>query len=107
MPGWDMPTSGRIDALFTDWDRPDGPGCAIGIVHEAELHYARGYGMANLDRLHLSRHKFPDQPLDPTIIDGLAADRYQIDFERDANGAVTRFALTTGRIRRVRFDRVD
>jgi CubicO group peptidase (beta-lactamase class C family) len=39
----------RIDALFTDFDRPDAPGCAVGIVRDSELVYARGYGMANLE----------------------------------------------------------
>lgn len=39
----------RIDALFAEWDRSDSPGCALGIVREGELAYARGYGMANLD----------------------------------------------------------
>ncbi len=43
-----LPT-GEIDALFAAWDRPDMPGCALGIVYEGELVYARGYGMADLE----------------------------------------------------------
>ena len=43
-----VPTD-RIDALFADWDRADGPGCAVGIVRAGELAYAHGYGMANLE----------------------------------------------------------
>lgn len=39
----------EVDALFGEYDRTDSPGCALGIVHEGELVYARGYGMANLD----------------------------------------------------------
>ncbi|MCO5209627.1 MAG: beta-lactamase family protein [Caldilinea sp.] len=39
----------HIDALFAAWDRPDSPGCALGIVHAGELVYARGYGMADLE----------------------------------------------------------
>ena len=39
----------RVDALFTEWDRPDSPGTALGIVKDGRLIYARGYGMANLE----------------------------------------------------------
>ena len=38
-----------IDAVFAPYDRDDGPGCALGIIHEGKLVYARGYGMANLE----------------------------------------------------------
>ncbi len=40
----------RIDALFTDWDRPDTPGCVLGVAKDGALVYQRGYGMASLDR---------------------------------------------------------
>jgi CubicO group peptidase (beta-lactamase class C family) len=39
----------RVDALFEEWDRPDSPGAALGIVKDGRLIYARGYGMANLE----------------------------------------------------------
>ncbi|MGI8857497.1 MAG: serine hydrolase domain-containing protein [Thermomicrobiales bacterium] len=39
----------EVDALFAEWDKPDAPGCALGIVRDSALVYARGYGMANLD----------------------------------------------------------
>lgn len=39
----------RTDAIFAAWDRPDTPGCALGVVREGELVYFRGYGRANLD----------------------------------------------------------
>jgi len=39
----------KIDALFARWDKPDSPGCALGIIHDGELVYARGYGLANLE----------------------------------------------------------
>ncbi|MBW2368309.1 MAG: serine hydrolase [Deltaproteobacteria bacterium] len=39
----------EIDALFSNWDKPDSPGCAIGIVKKGELIYSRGYGMANIE----------------------------------------------------------
>ncbi len=41
--------TGRVDALFAEWDRPDSPGAALGIVKDGRLIYARGYGMANLE----------------------------------------------------------
>ena len=39
----------RVDALFAEWDKPDSPGCALGVVRDDELVYSRGYGMANLE----------------------------------------------------------
>ncbi|HEX5166195.1 MAG TPA: serine hydrolase domain-containing protein [Thermomicrobiales bacterium] len=38
-----------IDAVFADWDRDDSPGCALAVVREGEIAYARGYGMSNLE----------------------------------------------------------
>ncbi|MDX1477823.1 MAG: serine hydrolase [Saprospiraceae bacterium] len=38
-----------IDSLFTDWDHIESPGCAIGVVQNGELVYARGYGSADLE----------------------------------------------------------
>ena len=38
-----------VDALFSRWDRPDSPGCAIGVMRDGQLVYQRGYGMASLD----------------------------------------------------------
>ena len=38
-----------VDAIFAKYDRTDGPGCALGIVSEGQLVYARGYGMANME----------------------------------------------------------
>ncbi len=38
-----------IDALFAEWDRTASPGCSLAVIHEGEIVYARGYGMANLD----------------------------------------------------------
>ena len=39
----------KIDALFSKWDQPESPGCAVGIVCEGELIYAKGFGSANLN----------------------------------------------------------
>jgi CubicO group peptidase (beta-lactamase class C family) len=39
----------RVDALFAQWDKPESPGCALGVIKDGKLIYARGYGMANLE----------------------------------------------------------
>jgi CubicO group peptidase (beta-lactamase class C family) len=38
----------QVDKLFAQWNKPDSPGCALGIIQDGKLVYARGYGMANL-----------------------------------------------------------
>jgi CubicO group peptidase (beta-lactamase class C family) len=42
-------TAKKIDSLFKQWDNTKSPGCAIGIVRNDSLIYAKGYGMANLE----------------------------------------------------------
>jgi CubicO group peptidase (beta-lactamase class C family) len=39
----------KIDALFSEFNRKDSPGYAIGIVTNNTVLYAKGYGSANLD----------------------------------------------------------
>lgn len=39
----------KVDELFVEWDKPDSPGCALGIIKNGQLIYKRGYGMANLE----------------------------------------------------------
>lgn len=39
----------KIDKLFSQWNNPLTPGCAIGVVRNDSLIYAKGYGMANLE----------------------------------------------------------
>lgn len=41
--------SKKIDNLFAYWNKTSSPGCAIGIVRNDSLIYAKGYGMANLE----------------------------------------------------------
>ena len=48
-PSPDEALTARVDKLFAQWDKPDSPGCALGIVKDGRLIYKRGYGMANLD----------------------------------------------------------
>lgn len=38
-----------IDDIFSEWDASDVPGCALGIIKDKELIYARGYGLANME----------------------------------------------------------
>ncbi len=42
------PTS-RLDALFANWNKPDSPGCAVGVIRDGKMIYRRGFGSANLD----------------------------------------------------------
>jgi CubicO group peptidase (beta-lactamase class C family) len=39
----------KVDAIFAKWDRPDSPGCALGVYTDGQIVYKRGYGMANLN----------------------------------------------------------
>jgi CubicO group peptidase (beta-lactamase class C family) len=44
-----MASECKVDKLFSEWDRPDSPGCAVGVIQNGQLVYKRGYGMANLE----------------------------------------------------------
>src|SRR5262245_48532973 len=46
----------EVDRVFASWDKPESPGCALGIVHEGKLVYQKGYGQANLE------HNIPINP---------------------------------------------
>lgn len=39
----------EVDKIFAGWDKPDSPGCALGIIKDGRFVYKRGYGMANLE----------------------------------------------------------
>jgi CubicO group peptidase (beta-lactamase class C family) len=39
----------KVDELFSPWNRPDVPGCAVGIVRDGKLIYSKGFGTANLE----------------------------------------------------------
>ena len=43
-------TDARLDPLFETWNRPDSPGCGVGVSRNGEVIYERGYGMASLER---------------------------------------------------------
>jgi CubicO group peptidase (beta-lactamase class C family) len=40
----------KVDAVFAAYDRSDSPGCVLGIYRDGAMDYARGYGMADLER---------------------------------------------------------
>lgn len=44
-----QPLIPQINALFAEWEKPGSPGGVLGIVHQGELIYKRGYGLANLE----------------------------------------------------------
>jgi CubicO group peptidase (beta-lactamase class C family) len=54
----------RVDQLFFRFDRPDSPGCALGVIKDGKLIYKKGYGMANLEH---------DIPISPTTVFNVAA----------------------------------
>ena len=41
--------SDQVDKLFTQWDQPDSPGCALAIIQDGKIIHKKGYGMANLE----------------------------------------------------------
>ena len=41
--------NGKVDQLFAEWNKPDAPGCSVGISRNGATVYEHGYGMANLE----------------------------------------------------------
>src|SRR5580692_2301494 len=39
----------QVDKVFEKWNKPDSPGCALGIYQDGLVVYKRGFGMANLE----------------------------------------------------------
>jgi CubicO group peptidase (beta-lactamase class C family) len=39
----------QVDRIFAQWNRPDSPGCVVGVIKDGRYLLQRGYGMANLD----------------------------------------------------------
>ncbi|MFC2163736.1 serine hydrolase domain-containing protein [Acidobacteriota bacterium] len=46
----------QVDALFSEWNKPDSPGCALAVVQDGKIIYKKGYGMASLE------HAIPIKP---------------------------------------------
>ena len=39
----------KVDAIFDQYNKPDSPGAALAVIHDGEIIYTRGYGMADLE----------------------------------------------------------
>lgn len=39
----------QVDQLFSAYDKPDSPGCALGVIRDGDFIYRKGYGMASLE----------------------------------------------------------
>jgi CubicO group peptidase (beta-lactamase class C family) len=39
----------KVDQVFAAYDKPDSPGCALGVVRDGEFVYKKGYGTASLE----------------------------------------------------------
>jgi CubicO group peptidase (beta-lactamase class C family) len=39
----------EVDRLFSQWDKPDTPGCALAVIKDGKIIHERGYGSANLE----------------------------------------------------------
>jgi len=39
----------RVDRLFSSWDNPQTPGCALAVIQNDKITFKKGYGLANLD----------------------------------------------------------
>jgi CubicO group peptidase (beta-lactamase class C family) len=49
LPGMARTAEPRIDKIFAQWDTPGSPGCALAVIRDAAVVYARGYGLSNLE----------------------------------------------------------
>jgi CubicO group peptidase (beta-lactamase class C family) len=47
-PGADKPISAKVDEVFSRFEKPDSPGCALAVIKDGQI-YKRGYGMSNLE----------------------------------------------------------
>jgi CubicO group peptidase (beta-lactamase class C family) len=48
-----------VDAIFSQWNRRDSPGCAVSVLQNGRIVYEKGYGMADLEH---------DTPITPTTV---------------------------------------
>src|SRR5277367_2018980 len=39
----------KVDQVFADYDKPNSPGCALGVVRDGEFIYKKGYGEGSLE----------------------------------------------------------
>lgn len=48
----DAATTARIDSVFVRFTAPGSPGCALGVMRDGRLVYAKGYGLASIELNH-------------------------------------------------------
>ncbi|MCL3780195.1 serine hydrolase [Prolixibacteraceae bacterium JC049] len=41
--------SQKIDSIFSQFNKPNTPGCAVGVIKDGQLIFVKGYGVANLE----------------------------------------------------------
>ncbi len=39
----------KVDRLFTQWNKPDSPGCSLAVIRDGKIIYEKGYGTADLE----------------------------------------------------------
>jgi len=39
----------KVDQIFAAYDKPNAPGCAVGVIRDGDFIYRRGYGMGSLE----------------------------------------------------------
>jgi CubicO group peptidase (beta-lactamase class C family) len=45
----DKSITAKVDDVFARFDKPDSPGCALGVIKDGQIVYKRGYGLSNLE----------------------------------------------------------
>jgi CubicO group peptidase (beta-lactamase class C family) len=39
----------KVDRIFADYNKPNSPGCAVGVIQDGDFVYRKGYGMGSLE----------------------------------------------------------
>jgi CubicO group peptidase (beta-lactamase class C family) len=73
----------EIDAIFSEWNTRDSPGCALGVYQNGRIAYERGYGMASLEH---------DVPITPETV------FYVGSLSKQFTAAAAALAITQGRL---------
>lgn len=47
--GKNVASAARVDAVFSEYAKQDGPGCALGVLQSGRVVYEKGYGLASLE----------------------------------------------------------
>jgi hypothetical protein len=115
----------KVDALFAHCEKADSPGCALAVIDQGQIVYQCGYGMADIKKGEKITAQYAGcyrcRELDKTyrlyqmdgelvvylggeklVLGSAAFDRFSaggfdLQFQRDAAGAIQRFILSTGR----------